>query len=150
PTPALHLRQGHEEGPDERRRAQGLRRRMVRRLAGWSEDREVDRRGPSAHERQRLLAGGSSSAVGGALHGRRRPPRYACAAARSRPSISIFFMFSIACMTRCDFSRSGSERSSGSTVGTICHDTPNLSFSHPQGPSSPPSESLLQNLSTSS
>src|ERR671937_2741082 len=59
-------------------------------------------------------------------------------------------MLSIACMTRCDFSRSGSPSSSGSTLGTICHDMPNLSLSHPQGPCSPPSESVLQNMSTSS
>src|SRR6266545_4125553 len=53
-------------------------------------------------------------------------------------------------MTRCDFSRSGSESSLGRAVGTTCHERPNLSLSHPQTPSSPPSESVLQYLSTSS
>src|SRR4051812_38447435 len=37
-----------------------------------------------------------------------------------------------------------------SRLGTTCHETPNLSFSQPHGPSSPPAESSLQNLSTSS
>src|SRR5215207_82909 len=69
---------------------------------------------------------------------------YASAAARSRASTSIFFMLSIACMTRWDFSRSGSPSSLGSAVGMICHDRPNLSFSQPHGPSSPPAERLLQ------
>jgi hypothetical protein len=64
--------------------------------------------------------------------------------------MSIFFIFNMAAITRCDFSLSGSPSSSGSAVGTICHDRPNLSFSQPQGPSSPPSESLLQKASTSS
>ena len=76
--------------------------------------------------------------------------RYAAAAARSSSSISIFLIFSIAAITRCDFSRSGSAISSDSRVGTICHDTPNRSLSQPQGPSSPPSLSLLQYESTSS
>src|SRR2546430_13731093 len=53
-------------------------------------------------------------------------------------------------MTLCERSRSGSASSSDRAVGTICHDRPNLSFNQPQGPSSPPSESLLQNASTSS
>src|SRR2546425_9647662 len=53
-------------------------------------------------------------------------------------------------MTRCDFPPSGSSSRSCSSVGTICHDRPNLSFSQPQGPSSPPSENVLQNVSTSS
>ena len=34
-------------------------------------------------------------------------------------------------------------------MGTICHDTPNRSFSQPHGPSSPPSDSALQYRSTS-
>ena len=71
-------------------------------------------------------------------------------AARSSSSISIFFICSIACMTRCAFSRSGSPSSSGRRVGTICHDSPNRSLSQPQGPSSPPSESADQKRSTSS
>ncbi len=53
-------------------------------------------------------------------------------------------------MTRWAFSVSGSSRSLGSAVGMICHDKPNLSFSHPHGPSSPPSESVSQYESTSS
>src|SRR5919201_2415083 len=72
------------------------------------------------------------------------------AAARSSSAISTLPIFSIAAITRCDFSRSGSLSSSGRRVGTICHETPNLSFSQPHGPGSPPSESLLQNESTSS
>jgi hypothetical protein len=53
-------------------------------------------------------------------------------------------------MTRWAFAWSASVSSSMSTFGTICHDTPNLSFSQPHGPSSPPSESVLQSRSTSS
>src|SRR5215469_1397950 len=39
---------------------------------------------------------------------------------------------------------------SPNTLGTICHDTPNLSFNHPHSSFSPPSESLSQSSSTSS
>ena len=46
--------------------------------------------------------------------------------------------------------RSGSPISSNRTFGTTCHDTPNLSFSQPHGPSSPPSERVFQYRSTSS
>ena len=53
-------------------------------------------------------------------------------------------------MTRCERSRSGSASSSKRTRGTTCHETPKRSLSQPQGPSSPPSESVLQSVSTSS
>src|SRR2546427_13246476 len=42
--------------------------------------------------------------------------------ARFRPSMSIFFICIIAFMTLCDTAGSGSLRSSGSAVGTICHE----------------------------
>ena len=55
-------------------------------------------------------------------------------AARSSSSISIFFISSIAAITRCAFSVSGSLRSLISTVGVICQDKPNLSLSQPHAP----------------
>jgi hypothetical protein len=83
--------------------------------------------------------------------GRRRlSAAYAYAAARSNPAISILPMPSMACITRCDFCRSGSASSSERRVGMICQEIPNLSFSQPHGPSSPPSERAVQYLSTSS
>ena len=49
---------------------------------------------------------------------------YAAAAARSSSSISILPIFSIAAITRCAFSWSGSAISSFKRVGTICQETP--------------------------
>ena len=43
--------------------------------------------------------------------------------------MSSFFIFNIACIARCDFAGSEWVMSSGRMLGTICHDTPNLSFS---------------------
>ena len=43
-----------------------------------------------------------------------------------------------------------SARSLGSAVGATCHERPKRSLSQPHGPSSPPSESVLQYASTSS
>src|SRR3989441_368562 len=65
-------------------------------------------------------------------------------------SMSIFFIFSIAAMTRFDFSGSLSCSISTKTVGTTCHETPNLSLSQPHWTSSPPAESFSQKWSTSS
>ena len=59
-------------------------------------------------------------------------------------SMSNFFICRKAFVTRCDFWASASASISGSTVGTTCQETPYLSFSQPQGPSSPPLPSLLQ------
>jgi len=50
PSPAVHVQEGHEEGPDERRGSKRLRRHVVRGLAGRSPGREEQRR------RRRLLA----------------------------------------------------------------------------------------------
>src|SRR6266851_2338641 len=74
------------------------------------------------------------------------PWSYACV---KRP-MSIFFILSIASMTLFDFSGSGSPSIPPKIVGLICQDSPYLSFSQPHCTSSPPSESLLQNSSTSS
>ena len=63
-------------------------------------------------------------------------------AAASRPAMSSFFMANIACMTR--WETFGSDSSSFSRSGTICHETPKRSVSQPHGPSSPPSLSVLQ------
>src|SRR6266498_1798305 len=52
-------------------------------------------------------------------------------------------------MTLFDFAGSGSLSISPKTLGLICHDNPYLSFSQPQGPCSPPADSLSQNWSTS-
>ena len=65
-------------------------------------------------------------------------------AARSSSATSSFFIWSMAAITRCAFSLSGSASSWGSAVGTTCQETPKRSLSQPQGPSSPPSVSLLQ------
>src|SRR6266496_5886702 len=75
-----------------------------------------------------------------------QPPRYA----RWSVAMSIFFICSMACMARWDFSGSGSLIISFMAVGMICQDTPYLSFSQPQSPSSPPSLSFSQKSSTSS
>src|SRR6266498_3060214 len=69
-----------------------------------------------------------------------QPPRYA----RSIVAMSIFFICSMACMARWDLSGSGSLIISFMGVGMICQDTPYLSFSQPQTPSSPPSLSRCQ------
>src|SRR2546425_342974 len=53
-------------------------------------------------------------------------------------------------MTLAEFPDFGSLIISPKTEGTICHDTPNLSLSHPQGCFSPPSESPCHNRSISS
>ena len=53
--------------------------------------------------------------------------------------MSIFCISSIAFITRSDFSEFLSCNISIKIVGTICHDTPNLSFSQPQCDSCPPS-----------
>src|ERR671931_1470375 len=64
-------------------------------------------------------------------------------------AMSIFFILSIASMTRCDFLESGSASSLLRIVGTICHDRPYLSFNQPHAASWPPSVSFAQNSSTS-
>src|SRR5438128_6210259 len=66
---------------------------------------------------------------------------YAASAARCNPAMSILLISSIAFMTRCDLSGSGSLSSSVKAVGMICQDRPYRSLSQPHGPSSPPSES---------
>jgi len=43
--------------------------------------------------------------------------------------VSIFFVFIIASITRCDFSRSGSPSNSGGGFGTIRQDGPSRFFS---------------------
>ncbi len=53
-------------------------------------------------------------------------------AARSSSSMSIFFISSIAAMTRCAFSVSG-PLSPIKAVGVICQDRPNLALSQPHG-----------------
>src|SRR2546425_12229888 len=53
-------------------------------------------------------------------------------------------------MTLAEFPDFGSLIISPKPEGTICHDTPNLSLSHPQGCFSPPSESPCHNRSISS
>src|SRR3989442_14621110 len=53
-------------------------------------------------------------------------------------------------MTRFAFSRSLSCSISPKTVGTICHDTPNRSLSHPHCTSWPPAESFSPKESTTS
>jgi hypothetical protein len=52
-------------------------------------------------------------------------------AARCKVGMSIFFICSIAFITRCDFSASLLCSNSGNTVGVICHDRPYLSLSQP-------------------
>src|ERR1700686_3244671 len=72
-------------------------------------------------------------------------PRYA----RFKPSISILVICSMALKTLCDFTGSLSSISSSKALGTICHDTPNLSFSHAHCTSRPPAVSFSHNSSTS-
>jgi hypothetical protein len=45
--------------------------------------------------------------------------------------MSSFFIFSIAAITRRDLSAFSSRSISGKMEGTICHETPNRSFSQP-------------------
>ena len=63
--------------------------------------------------------------------------------------MSIFFIFSIACMTRLARRGSGSCSISPRMVGFTCHQTPKRSRSQPHGPSSPPADSFSQYSSTS-
>jgi hypothetical protein len=62
------------------------------------------------------------------------------------PAMSSFFIRITAAVTRPAFSLSGLLIISLRAVGTICHDTPNLSANHPHclAASSPPSPSLSQ------
>src|SRR5207247_9126171 len=64
--------------------------------------------------------------------------------------MSIFDILSNASMTFAEFPDFESPIISPRTEGTICHDTPNLSLSQPQGCCSPPSESCSHNRSISS
>src|SRR4029077_15967040 len=74
----------------------------------------------------------------------------AAAAARSSSALSIFPISSIAAITRCALSRSGSASSSGRRFGTTCQERPKRSLSQPHGPGSPPTPSFSQEWSTSS
>ena len=58
--------------------------------------------------------------------------------------MSSFFIFMKAFMTRADLVRSGSVIIFGMADGTTCQETPNLSFSQPQGPSWPSAVSAFQ------
>lgn len=51
-------------------------------------------------------------------------------------------------MTCWDLTESGSLSRPVRSFGMICHDSPNLSFSQPHAPSSPPSLSFAQSSST--
>ncbi|RPK76899.1 hypothetical protein EES42_02565 [Streptomyces sp. ADI95-17] len=53
--------------------------------------------------------------------------------------MSSFFMVSIARVVLAAFAPSGSVTNDSSTSGTTCQERPYLSFTQPQGPSSPPS-----------
>src|SRR5947209_14629996 len=65
--------------------------------------------------------------------------------------MSSFFICSIACIAASELPERESLSIWPSTSGTICHERPKRSLSHPHGPSSPPSAvSLDQYLSTSS
>ena len=66
------------------------------------------------------------------------------AAAASRSAMMIFFIWNSACPTRPATSGSAELNSSVNRVGTTCQETPNLSFSQPHWPSSPPSVSASQ------
>ena len=57
--------------------------------------------------------------------------RYPPAAAFSSVAMSIFFIVIIACIARPAFPGSGEVKSFPRISGTICHDSPNLSFSQP-------------------
>src|SRR5581483_5696576 len=63
--------------------------------------------------------------------------------------MSNLTILSMACMTRCDFAASLSLKSLPKIVGTICQESPYLSFSQPHWTSVPPAESFRQYLSTS-
>src|SRR5437016_13733706 len=64
--------------------------------------------------------------------------------------MSIFDILSNASMTFVECPDFESPIISPKTEGTICHDTPNLSLSQPQGCCSPPSESCSHKRSISS
>jgi hypothetical protein len=64
--------------------------------------------------------------------------------------MSNFFIFNMAVMTRPDFTGGLSAGRSPKIAGTICQDTPNLSFGQPYACFSPPAESLAHSVSTSS
>src|SRR5579863_1228878 len=75
---------------------------------------------------------------------------YSASYAFLNPSISIFPIPSIACITLADFFGSLSPSISPSANGIICHDNPNLSFNHPHRDSVPPAVSFAHSSSTSS
>jgi hypothetical protein len=64
--------------------------------------------------------------------------------------MSSFFIVIIAEKARCDAALSDVFNSASIGRGTICHDKPYLSVSHPHWLSCPPSVSLRHNVSTSS
>src|SRR5262249_42901977 len=66
------------------------------------------------------------------------------AAARSSSAMSILTIFRSACITRFGFPGSLSWSSRNRAVGTICHETPNLSVSQPHCTFAPPAESFSQ------
>src|SRR5437899_1874418 len=63
--------------------------------------------------------------------------------------MSIFFICSMACMTRLAFSGSLSPSIRPRAVGMICHDRPYLSCSQPHWSSLPPADSFFHSSSTS-
>jgi len=63
--------------------------------------------------------------------------------------MSIRFMVSIACMARCALAVSGSVISASRRLGTICQDSPNLSFTQPHCSASGTAESAAVSRSTS-
>lgn len=63
--------------------------------------------------------------------------------------MSILLIFSMTSITRCALARSGSLSISPRTVGTICQETPNLSFNQPHCALEPPAESFSHSSSTS-
>ena len=131
----------HCRGGGEQRLLHGvLARRRTARTAGRA------RRGPAAPAR---AAGPRRGVSRPATRWTAGGPTRA-SAARSSVAMSIFFIWSIACMARCALSGSGSLSSSVRRVGMICHDRPYRSFSQPHGPSSPPFVSAAQSSSTSS
>ena len=95
-------------------------------LAGDEHDAALAARGRVARLGERRQCPVALEQLHGSTIDPSRVEAYVCAAARSRASISIFFIFSIAAMTRCDFSdpdrraaRSGrSERSA--RTGRTC------------------------------
>src|SRR5439155_24298174 len=99
--------------------------------------RRLRRRGAVAHNIY-LRTRGCAPVVWGSAAGRCTPggmmvvlPSYPRSYACCRPLMSIFFICSIACMTRFAFSGSLSPNIFPRAVGTICHDRPYLSCSQP-------------------